>query len=78
MHDLTLLMLQSQWKILIALEGLPQLPISLIFNDPCALLELFEYVSLSDYDLSFDLKDEMSELIGSELFTQLCKIMLIL
>ena len=28
------------------------------------LLELFEYVSLSDYDLSFDLKDEMSELIG--------------
>ena len=47
-----------------ALEGLPQLPISLIFNDPCALLELFEYVSLSDYDLSFDLKDEMSELIG--------------
>ena len=27
-------------------------------------MEIFEYVSLSDYDLSFDLKDEMSELIG--------------
>ncbi|MBG55558.1 MAG: protein-PII uridylyltransferase [Deltaproteobacteria bacterium] len=46
-----------------AIEGLPQVPLSLIFNDPCALLELFEYVSISDYDLSFDLKDEMSELI---------------
>ncbi|MBS1255351.1 MAG: Bifunctional uridylyltransferase/uridylyl-removing enzyme [Deltaproteobacteria bacterium] len=46
-----------------ALEGLPQVPISLIFNDPCALLELFEYVGQSDYDLSFDLKDEMADLI---------------
>ena len=27
-------------------------------------MELYEYVSLSDYDFSFDLKDEMSELIG--------------
>jgi UTP:GlnB (protein PII) uridylyltransferase len=46
-----------------ALEGLPQVPISLIFNDPPALLELFEYVGQSEYDLSFDLKDEMADLI---------------
>ena len=46
-----------------ALEGLPQVPISLIFNDPSALLELFEYVGQSEYDLSFDLKDEMADLI---------------
>ncbi|MDP6332361.1 MAG: protein-PII uridylyltransferase, partial [SAR324 cluster bacterium] len=46
-----------------ALEGMPQVPISLIFNDPTALLELFEYVGQSEYDLSFDLKDEMADLI---------------
>ena len=46
-----------------ALEGLPQVPISLIFNDPTALLELFEYVGQSEYDLSFELKDEMADLI---------------
>jgi len=46
-----------------ALEGLPQVPISLIFNDPTALLELFEYVGQSEYDLSFDLKDDMADLI---------------
>ncbi|MBC8257682.1 MAG: protein-PII uridylyltransferase [SAR324 cluster bacterium] len=46
-----------------ALEGLPQVPISLIFNDPLALLEFFEYVGQSEYDLSFDLKDEMADLI---------------
>ena len=44
-----------------ALEGLPQVPISLIFNDPTALLELFEYVGQSEYDLSFELKDEMAD-----------------
>ena len=46
-----------------ALEGLPQVPISLIFNDPTALLELFEYVGQSEYNFSFDLKDEMADLI---------------
>ena len=46
-----------------ALEGLPQVPISLIFKDPSSLLELFEYVGQSDYDLAFDLKDEMANLI---------------
>ena len=46
-----------------ALEGFPQVPIILIFKDPPALLELFEYVGQSDYDLSFDLKDEMTNLI---------------
>ena len=46
-----------------ALEGLPQVPISLIFNDPTALLELFEYVGQSEFDLSFELKDEMADLI---------------
>jgi len=47
-----------------ALEGLPQVPISLIFNDPTALLELFEYVGQSEYDLSFELKAEMADLIA--------------
>ena len=47
-----------------ALEGLPQVPISLIFKDPSSLLELFEYVGQSDYDLAFELKDEMATLIN--------------
>tara|TARA_B100000700_G_scaffold328108_1_gene444801 strand:+ start:210 stop:3668 length:3459 start_codon:yes stop_codon:yes gene_type:complete len=46
-----------------ALEGLPQLPITLIFKDPASLIELFEYIGHSDYDLSFELKDEMTNLI---------------
>ena len=39
------------------------MPITLIFKDPPALLELFEYIGHSDYDLSFELKDEMTNLI---------------
>ena len=47
-----------------ALEGLPQVPLNLIFNEPQALLELFVYLGNSDYDLTYDLKDEMASLIG--------------
>ena len=48
-----------------ALEGLPQVPPSLIFDSPCVLLELFIYIGNSGYDLSFDLKDEFSDSIDN-------------
>ncbi len=46
-----------------AIEGLPQIPLSLIFNHPATILDLFLYIGNSDYDLSFELKDEMSAVI---------------
>ncbi len=46
-----------------ALEGLPQVPVSLIFSEPDVLLELFIYLGNSDYDLTYELKDEMASLI---------------
>ena len=47
-----------------ALEGLPQVPLTLIFDEPQTLLELFVYLGHSDYDLTYDLKDEMASLIA--------------
>jgi UTP:GlnB (protein PII) uridylyltransferase len=46
-----------------ALEGLPQVPLALIFSNPIVLLELFIYIGQSGYDLSVELKDELAELI---------------
>ncbi len=46
-----------------ALEGLPQVPLALIFSTPLVLLELFIYIGQSGYDLSVELKDELAELI---------------
>ena len=48
-----------------ALEGMPQVPLSLIFSDPLKLLELFIYIGKVGYDLSFELKDEMADLLQS-------------
>ncbi|NBV43993.1 MAG: HD domain-containing protein, partial [Firmicutes bacterium] len=48
-----------------ALEGMPQVPLSLIFSDPLKLLDLFIYVGKVGYDLSFELKDEMADLLQS-------------
>ena len=46
-----------------ALEGLPQVPLPLIFNTPMALLDLFVYLAESGYKLSLELKDELAELL---------------
>ena len=46
-----------------ALEGLPQVPLPLIFNTPTALLDLFVYLAESGYKLSLELKDELAELL---------------
>lgn len=46
-----------------AIEGLPQIPLQLIFNNPATILDLFVFISSSDYDLSIDLKDEMANVI---------------
>ena len=46
-----------------ALEGLPQVPLPLIFNTPTALLDLFVYLAESGYNLSLELKDELAELL---------------
>ena len=46
-----------------ALEGMPQVPLSLIFSDPLKLLDLFIYIGKAGYDLSFELKDEMADLL---------------
>ena len=48
-----------------ALEGMPQVPLSLIFSDPLKLLDLFIYIGKVGYDLSFELKDEMADLLQS-------------
>jgi hypothetical protein len=44
---------------------MPQVPLSLIFSDPLKLLDLFIYVGKVGYDLSFELKDEMADLLQS-------------
>ncbi|MGK5090629.1 protein-PII uridylyltransferase [Deltaproteobacteria bacterium TL4] len=46
-----------------AVEGLPQVPLPLIFKDPATILDLFIYLGNSDYDLSFELKDELTNVI---------------
>ncbi|MBF0287280.1 MAG: protein-PII uridylyltransferase [SAR324 cluster bacterium] len=46
-----------------AIEGLPQTPLPLIFNNPIILLDLFIYIGNSDYSLSNDLKDNMADVI---------------
>ncbi|MBF0278064.1 MAG: protein-PII uridylyltransferase [SAR324 cluster bacterium] len=48
-----------------AIEGLPQIPLSLIFNKPARLLDLFIYIGHSGYKLSNALKDEMGNVINS-------------
>ena len=48
-----------------AIEGLPQIPLSLIFNNPVMLLDLFIYIGHSGYRLSPELKDEMANAIES-------------
>ena len=46
-----------------AIEGLPQIPLSLIFNNPAMLLDLFIYIGNSGYSLSSELKDEMANVV---------------
>ncbi len=48
-----------------AIEGLPQIPLSLIFNNPVRLLDLFIYIGHSGYNLSNGLKDEMANVLQS-------------
>ena len=46
-----------------AIEGLPQIPLSLVFSNPAMLLDLFIYIGNSGYCLSSELKDEMSNVV---------------
>ncbi len=46
-----------------AIEGLPQTPLPLIFNNPIILLDLFIYIGNSDYNLSSELKDSMADVV---------------
>lgn len=48
-----------------ATEGLPQIPLALIFHKPSALLDLFVYIGNSGYELSGALKDELAQVIRS-------------
>lgn len=48
-----------------AIEGLPEIPLPLIFNNPMMLLDLFVYIGQSGYDLSNQLKDEMANVVKS-------------
>ncbi len=46
-----------------ALEGMPQVPLRLIFSDPLRLMDLFIYIGKMGYDLAFELKDEMADVL---------------
>ena len=48
-----------------AIEGLPEISLSLIFSNPVMLLDLFVYLGQSGYDLSHELKDEMANIVKS-------------
>ena len=48
-----------------AIEGLPQIPLHLLLQSPIEILDLFTYISYSDYDLSPTLIDEMADIIPS-------------
>ncbi|MBF0351058.1 MAG: protein-PII uridylyltransferase [SAR324 cluster bacterium] len=46
-----------------AVKGLPHVHLLLIFNNPITILDLFIYLGNSDYDLSPEIKDELSDVL---------------
>lgn len=47
-----------------AVQGLPHVPLTVVFHQPDTILDLFIYIGESSYGLSFELKDKLSSIVS--------------